>query len=129
MAPEKRLAKRPEAEVTRREQAPEYFVPSVDVSETQNEVILRYDMSGVDKNDLEITAEKNILTVIGHVSVESMGDPVYQETRFGNYRRQFTLPDDVDADSIKAEMKNGVLTVSIAKPEKAKPKKIEITSG
>ena len=127
MAPEEKLAKRTETEVTRREERPQYFVPAVDISETENEVILKYDMPGVAKEDVDITAEKNTLSVVGHVSMESFGDVVYQETRFGNYRRQFTLPDDVDADSITAEMKDGVLTVKVNKSEKAKPKKIEIT--
>jgi HSP20 family molecular chaperone IbpA len=129
MAPEEKLAKRPEAEVTRREQGPEYYMPAVDISETENEVILKYDMPGVEKEQVEITAEKNTLTVIGNVSRESLGDVVYQETRIGNYRRQFTLPDDVDSDKITADMKDGLLTIKISKPEKAKPKRIEITSG
>lgn len=129
MAPENKLEKRPEAEVTRKEQGPEYYLPAVDISETENEVILKYDMPGVKKEDVEITAEKDTLTVTGNVNIETFGDVVYQETRIGNFRRQFTLPEDVDHDHIKAEMKNGVLTVTIAKPEKAKPKKIPITTG
>ena len=129
MAPEEKLAKRPEAEVTRRDQDPEYYVPAVDISETENEVILKYDMPGVEKEKVEITAEKNTLTVIGNVNREFPGDVVYQETRVGNYRRQFTLPDDVDSDKITADMKDGLLTIKISKPEKAKPKRIEITSG
>jgi HSP20 family molecular chaperone IbpA len=129
MAPEEKLAKRPEAEVTRREQGPEYYIPAVDISETENEVILKYDMPGVEKEQVEITAEKNTLTVIGNVSRESLGDVVYQETRIGNYRRQFTLPGDVDSDKITADMKDGLLKIKISKPEKAKPKRIEITSG
>ena len=129
MAPEEKLARRPEAEVTRREQDPEYYMPAVDISETENEVILKYDMPGVEKEKVEITAEKNTLTVIGNVNRESFGDVVYQETKIGNYRRQFTLPDDVDSDKITADMKDGLLTIKIEKPEKAKPKRIEITSG
>jgi HSP20 family protein len=129
MAHKEELATRPEAGVTRRDRGGEYYVPAVDVSEKKNEMILRYDMPGVGKEDLEITVENNILTVIGKVGVESFGNAVYQETRIGNYRRQFALPDDVEADNINAEMKDGVLTVRIAKPEKAKPKKIQITSG
>ena len=129
MAPEEKLAKRPEAEVTRREQGPECYMPAVDISETENEVILKYDMPGVEKEQVEITAEKNTLTVIGNVNRESLGDVVYQETKVGNYRRQFTLPDDVDSDKITADMKDGLLTIKISKPEKAKPKKIQITGG
>lgn len=129
MAPEDKLAKRSEAQVTRREQAPEYYQPAVDICETMNELILKYDMPGVDKKDVDITFEKNTLKVIGNVKIESLGDPVYQETRIGNYSRQFTLPDEIDTDRIKAEMNDGVLTIIIPKPEKTKPKRIEITGG
>ncbi len=126
MAPENKIEKRAESEITRREQHLEYYLPAVDICETDNEFIVKFDMPGVDKEKVEITAEKNMLTVVGYVSMESVGNIVYQETRIGNYRREFTLPEDVDADSISAEMKDGVLTVKIAKPEKVKPKKIEI---
>lgn len=126
MAPENKIEKRPESEITRREQHPEVYLPAVDISETENEFILKFDMPGVEKEKVEITAEKNMLTVIGYVSMESLGDIVYRETRIGNYRREFTLPDDVNTDSISAEMKDGVLTVKVKKPEKVKPKKIEI---
>ena len=129
MATEDKLVKRKPSEVTRKEERPEYYQPAVDISETENEVILKYDMPGVDKEDVEITAEKDTLTVLGNVKVETYGEVVYRETRIGNYRRQFTLPDDINTDRIKAEMKDGVLTVRIGKPETAKPKKIEITSG
>ena len=129
MAPEEKLAKRPEAEVTRREEATEYFQPAVDISETENELILKYDMPGVDKKDVDITFDKNTLKVIGSVNIESLGDPVYQETRIGNYSRQFTLPDDIDTERINAEMNDGVLTLKVPKPEKAKPKRIEIKGG
>lgn len=129
MAAENELVKRKQSEVTRREERPEYYQPAVDISETENEVVLKYDMPGVDKNEVEITAEKDTLTVTGNVGIETNGEAVYQETRIGNYRRQFTMPEDINADRIKAEMKDGVLTVKIGKPEAVKPKKIEITGG
>lgn len=129
MAPEEKLAKRTKTEVTRREQGPEYYTPAVDISETENELVLKYDMPGVDKEDVEITALKNTLTVVGNVSTEDLGNAVYQETRFGNYRREFTLPDDVDTNKILAEMNDGVLIIKIPKSEKAKPKSIRITGG
>lgn len=129
MATEDKLVKRKQSEVTRREERPEYYQPAVDISETENEVILKYDMPGVHKEKVEITADKNTLIVIGNVDIEFQGDAIYQETRIGNYRREFTLPDDVDTDSITAEMKDGVLTVKVSKSEKAKPKRIEIAGG
>ncbi len=129
MATEKKLAKKEQADVVRREEKPEYYQPAVDISETSEALILKYDMPGVDKGDVEITADKNTLAVVGNVKSEQPGNAVYQETRIGNYRREFTIPDDVDTNKISAEMNDGVLTVKIPKPEKAKPKRIEIKSG
>lgn len=129
MANEDVLAKKENAEVTRRQRAEEYFQPAVDISENENEVIMTFDMPGVGKDDVEITAEKNTLTVVGNVKTGHSGNAVYQETRLGNYRRQFALPDDVDADNISAQIENGVLEIKVRKPEKVKPKKIEVLCG
>jgi len=128
MTAEDKLTKKEQANVTRREDRSEYYQPAVDICETSDEVVLKYDMPGVDKDNVEITAERNTLTVSGNVDKEDLGEAVYRETRIGHYRREFTLSDDVDPDSITAEMKAGVLTIKVSKPEKVKPKKIEITS-
>ena len=129
MASEEKLVKKEQADVLRREEKPEYYQPAVDISETSDEIVMKYDMPGVEKGDVDITAEKNTLTVTGHVKSEQPGKAVYLETRIGNYRREFTLPDDIDTNKISAEMNDGVLTIKIPKSEKAKPKRIKITSG
>ena len=129
MAAEEKLAKKEQAEVVRREEKPEYYQPAVDISETPEAIIMKYDMPGVEKGDVEIIADKNTLTVTGNVKSSQPGEAVYLETRIGNYRREFTLPDDVDTNKISAEMNDGVLTIKIPKSEKAKPKRIKITSG
>jgi HSP20 family protein len=129
MAKKNELVERPQAQVTRREQPPQYFVPAVDVSETPEGLILRYDMPGVRKGDVDITLDKGTLSVTGKAQPEESGTPVYRETRVGDYHREFTLPEGVDPDRVMAEMNDGVLTVRIGKPEKAKPKKIAITAG
>jgi len=128
MAPNQQEITRPQqAAVTRREeQAQQYFVPPVDTSETPDGLILRYDMPGVRKENADITVDKGTLIVTGKVEPEESGTPVYRETRIGDYRREFTLPNDVDAGHISAEMNAGVLTVRINKPEEAKPKRIQI---
>lgn len=116
--------------VTRREeQSQQYFVPPVDISETQDGLVLRYDMPGVKKDNADITVDKATLIVTGKVEPEESGTPAYRETRIGDYRREFTLPNDVDADRINAEMNAGVLTVRINKPEEAKPKRIQISGS
>ncbi len=103
-----------------------YFQPATDVRETSEEVLLLLNMPGVSSEHVDLVVEKGTLTVTGKASSEEQGDPVYRETRVGNYRRTFSLSDDVDTDHISAEMKAGVLTVRIPKPEKAKPRRIEI---
>jgi len=128
MTPNQQEITRPQqAAVTRREeQTQQYFVPPVDTSETPDGLILRYDMPGVRKENADITVDKGTLIVTGKVDPEESGTPVYRETRIGDYRREFTLPNDVDAGHISAEMNAGVLTVRINKPEEAKPKRIQI---
>lgn len=119
-----------QAAVTRREeQTQQYFVPPVDISETPDGLVLRYDMPGVMKENADITVDKATLIVTGKVEPEESGTPVYRETRIGDYRREFTLPNDVDAGHISAEMNAGVLTVRINKPEEAKPKRIQISGS
>jgi HSP20 family molecular chaperone IbpA len=129
MARKQELAPRQQTEVTRREEKPQYYRPAVDVSEMAEGLILRYDMPGVSKGNVEITVDKGILMVTGKAQPETAGTPVYRETYVGDYRREFTLPEDVDADRITAEMNAGVLTIRIHKAEKAKPRKIAIAAG
>jgi HSP20 family protein len=132
-AREQELAQTQKTQVTRRgqesQQEPEYFLPTVDISETPDALILRCDMPGVEKQNAEITVDKGTLTVVGTVDPEESGAPIYRETRIGNYRRQFALPEGVDASHISAEMNAGVLTVRISKPEQTKPKRIQITGS
>jgi len=124
------LAQREQSEVKRRERDEKtYFRPATDIRETADAVVLKFDMPGVASGDVDLTVEKGVLTVTGKARAEEEGTPVYRETRVGDYQRQFTLNENIDVDHITAEMKAGVLTVRIPKPEKAKPKKIAITSG
>ena len=123
------LSKKEHSEVTRREDHSQYYQPAVDIKETPEEVILQFDMPGVSKDNVDLTVDKGLLTVTGKADKEETGTAVYRETRVGDYRRQFNLTKDVDPERISAEMEAGVLTVKIHKPEKVKPKKIEITSG
>ena len=124
------LVQRKQSEVKRREPDQKtYFRPATDIRETADAVVLKFDMPGVASGDVDLTVEKGVLTVTGKARAEEEGTPVYRETRVGDYQRQFTLNENIDVDHITAEMKAGVLTVRIPKPEKAKPKKIAITAG
>lgn len=130
MAKKEEIAKRQKADVIRanKEQA-EYFQPATDVRETGEELILHFDMPGVSSENVELTVEKGTLTVTGKADPEEYGNDVYRETRIGDYRRIFSLNDSVNTEDIKAEMKAGVLTVRIPKPEIVEPKRIEIKSA
>ena len=124
------IVERPKADVARRDNSTEtYFRPATDVWETEDAVLLKFDMPGVSSDKVELTVEKGTLTVTGTSNPEEEGTPVYRETRVGHYRREFTLSEDVNPDKISAEMKAGVLTVTIPKPDKAKPKRIAIKTA
>lgn len=103
-----------------------YFQPATDVRETDNHIVIQFDMPGVSSSNVDLTVEKGTLTVTGKADPEEQGTAVYRETHIGDYQRTFTLSDDVDMDKITAEMKAGVLTVKVAKAEKTKPKRVEI---
>jgi len=129
MTAQETLAKKEQADVVRRQEQTEYYQPAVDIRETPEDVIIQFDMPGVEKDNVDLTVDKGVLTVTGTANHEESGAAVYRETRVGDYRRQFNLTDDVDPNAISAEMAAGVLTVKIHKPEKAKPRRIQITGG
>ena len=104
------------------------YTPPVDIFETPEEVTLTADMPGVGKDDLDIAVERDLLTIRGRVKTEPPKDAelVYAEYRVGDYRRDFTLSDDIDREKISAEVKNGVLTLTLPKAERSKPRKISV---
>lgn len=121
------IARKPE---TRTEAYRPSYTPPVDIFETPDAVTLLADMPGVGRDDLDISLEKDVLTIRGRVTEESPKDAelVYAEYRIGDYERSFTVSADIDRDTISAEIKNGVLTLTLPKQERAKPRKITITS-
>jgi HSP20 family molecular chaperone IbpA len=130
MAKKQEIEKRQQADVVRTDgDQKEYFQPATDVRETSDALILQFDMPGVNSDNVELTVEKGTLTVTGTADPEEDGNAVYRETRVGDYRRVFSLNDNVNTEDIKAEMKAGVLTVKIPKPEVTKPKRITIQSA
>jgi HSP20 family protein len=117
-----------ETAVTRREQQRTYM-PATDIRETPEAIVMQFDMPGVEKDKVNVKLDRNLLAVTGIVERQEQGNIVYQEYRIGDYHREFTLSDDLDKNNITAEMKAGVLTLTIGKAEKAKPKTIQIASG
>lgn len=107
------------------------FIPSVDIYEEDDTVYLVADVPGVDEESIDITLEKNILTINGYVDDEDMEGYglAYGEYRVGDYERTFALSDEVDRNKIEATVKNGVLKLTLPKAEEAKARKITVRSA
>jgi HSP20 family protein len=106
----------------------EYFdwSPSVDVSETDQEYLIRAALPAVKKEDVKVTYEDGVLTLSGERRQEQeQKDVKYHrvESYYGNFSRSFMLPDAIDADAIKAESKDGILTIHLPK-SKSEAKKL-----
>ena len=107
------------------------WAPSVDISETDDTFEVRAEVPGVAKDDLHISVKDNLLTLSGEKRQENADDTQnYRriERRYGSFQRSFALPAQVATDDIKAEYSDGVLTLSIPKPEAAKPTEVPITT-
>jgi HSP20 family protein len=109
------------------------FTPAVDIKENDNEIRLDLELPGLKPEDVEITAENGVLTIRGEKQAERKeGDENrYQivERTYGTFMRTFQLPQGIDADQIKAEFNNGVLSLHIPKAALPQPKRIEISAG
>jgi HSP20 family protein len=108
------------------------WLPPVDVWETENELVLSFDLPGVAEERVSVELDDNVLTVSGERerTEEQSGDRFYRfERRFGSFSRSLTLPAGVTEDAIKADYRDGVLEIRVAKPEEPKPKRIQIGSS
>jgi len=105
------------------------WLPDLDVSETDKELIVRAEVPGIEKDDIDITLTDGLLTIRGekkHEKEEKEENYHRIERRYGSFARTLRLPGDVKHDKIDASYKDGVLKLVIPKPEKAMAKKIEI---
>ena len=110
------------------------WLPAVNVEETKDELVLTAEVPGMTAEDIDIELENNILTISGEKSfehTEGEDDKRYHvwERRYGSFQRSFTLPRTVRAEEIKAEYKDGILTIRMPKSAEAKSRKIEIGAG
>jgi len=107
------------------------FKPDVDIIEEKEETVLTADLPGVDEKTLDITLEKNVITIRGRVEPEVPAGYrlAYGEYEVGDYERAFSLSDEVDKDRIQATIKNGVLKLVLPKAAAAKARKIAISSA
>jgi len=113
-------------------QLPAGFVPSFEVKETKDAYVFKADVPGVKESDLDITVTGNRLTVSGKREAEKQEqtDRYYSyERSYGYFTRAFTLPEGVDMSAVHADLKEGVLTLSVRKTPEAQPKKIAIQSA
>ncbi|TAL39788.1 MAG: Hsp20/alpha crystallin family protein [Spirochaetes bacterium] len=100
--------------------------PAADVYETPNEYVIKADMPGVSRENLEITVENNELRISGKMADVDPENLRY--TEFGRYQygRSFQLGDGIDREKIQASLANGVLTLTLSKSEAVKPRRIEV---
>ena len=108
------------------------WVPTVDVWETEDEVVYAFDLPGIPEDKISIELDDTTLTVTAERErEETVGDDRYFrfERRFGTFARTIALPQGVTEEQIKAQYANGVLELHVAKPEQPKPRKIQIGVG
>lgn len=106
------------------------FVPSIDISETDDKFVITAELPGMNKDNIDINLENNRLSISGERSLkkEEEGKKFHRvETQYGTFERSFQLPDNVDEDSISASYENGMLNITIDKSEEEVKKKIEIS--
>jgi HSP20 family protein len=105
------------------------WAPAVDIIETENELVLKADVPGVELKDIDIQLENGTLTVKGERKFEKEENNKgfhRMERSYGSFVRIFTVPDSVDAEHVKAGYEAGVLTITLPKKEVAKPKTIKV---
>ena len=106
-------------------------VPKVDVRETKDAYILDMDLPGVSEKDVNISLKDKVLSIASQkeekTEEKEEGEWLIRERRSASFARHFTLPNDIDAEAVTAEVKNGVLTVIIPRKAETKPRSIAIT--
>jgi HSP20 family protein len=108
------------------------WAPAVDIYEGEHELVVKADLPDVKPEDLDIRVENNILTIRGERKFEKKADEknyLRVERAYGSFARSFSLANSVNTEAIKADYKDGVLTLSIPKREEAKPKQIKVNVG
>jgi HSP20 family protein len=108
------------------------WAPPVDIYETENDLVVHFDLPGVDPKQVDVSVENNVLAVRGerHFAEKQNQENFHRvERSYGTFARSFTLSRSVDPDKIRANYKDGVLTITLPKAEAAKPKRIQIAGA
>ena len=113
---------------TERGQPVEYVAPEVNIFETKDGYVLEAEMPGVNKAGLEIMLEGSEIAIVGHRTHDMVnGESLLRERQFADFRRVFELDPAIDTSKISAKMDQGVLTLTLPKSERVKPRKIAIS--
>ncbi|MDY6904288.1 MAG: Hsp20/alpha crystallin family protein [Thermodesulfobacteriota bacterium] len=105
------------------------WVPSIDVSETENQYVVKAELPGLRKEDIDISMTDGILTLKGEKKQEKKDENEnyhLTESYYGSFSRSLRLPEDASVEKVDATYNDGILTVSVPKSEQAKPKKIKV---
>jgi HSP20 family protein len=104
------------------------FLPTADIYETQDALFVILEMPGVEKNNVDIRVEDSVLHVDGRLDFSKYQNlqPLYTEYNIGHYSRSFRLSSKIDQNNIRAELRDGVLSLTLAKIEEAKPRAIQV---
>ena len=104
------------------------WVPAVDIQETDHELVVKADVPDIEMKDIDVRMENGTLTLRGERKFEGKSEGGWHrvERSYGTFERVFTLPDTVNPEGVKADYKNGVLTITLPKKEVAKPRQIKV---
>ena len=105
------------------------WAPAVDIQETENELVLKADLPGIEEKDIDVRIENNTLTIRGERKFEKQVNEdnyLRVERSYGSFSRSFSLPNTINTEAISAEYKNGVLTVQMPKRPESKPKQVKV---
>lgn len=107
------------------------FIPRTDIYETEEDMVLVLDMPGVHEKAIDITLEKNVLTITGNSIIENPKDHTlaFAEYMPGDYERSFRVTNQINSENIEAVYKDGVLRLTLPKAEELRTKKITIKTG
>jgi HSP20 family protein len=103
--------------------------PAVDIFETEGEIVVKAELPGIDRKDITLHLEKNVLTLKGErrFEKETKEENYHRiERAYGGFSRSFSIPATVDEDKIRADYRDGILKIALPKKEQAKPKQIQI---
>ena len=110
--------------------APGTWYPSVDIYETETEIVLQVEVPGMSKEQVNVEIDEGTLHLRGERKIEKdVKEESYHrvERVYGTFHRSFSLPDTTDAEKVRAELKDGVLEIRLGKREQAKPKQIQVS--